>query len=80
METFLAGLDADQRRAVQHPFGPLFLVAGAGSGKTRVIVARIVRLLREGVPPRHILGITLEFQDPMKSSNSPSLSPPSGLS
>jgi len=58
METFLAGLDADQRRAVQHPFGPLLLVAGAGSGKTRVIVARIVRLLREDVPPQHILGIT----------------------
>ena len=58
METFLSGLDADQRRAVQHTSGPLLLVAGAGSGKTRVIVARIVRLLREGVPPHEILGIT----------------------
>src|SRR5512146_1160204 len=58
METLLSGLDADQRRAVQHTGGPLLLVAGAGSGKTRVIVARILRLLREGVPPRHIVGIT----------------------
>jgi DNA helicase-2/ATP-dependent DNA helicase PcrA len=58
MDTYLSGLDADQRRAVQHRAGPLLLVAGAGSGKTRVIVARIVRLLREGVPPREILGIT----------------------
>jgi DNA helicase-2/ATP-dependent DNA helicase PcrA len=51
-------LDVDQRRAVLHAAGPLLIVAGAGSGKTRVIVARIVRLLREGVPPRGILGIT----------------------
>ncbi|MFA6149421.1 MAG: UvrD-helicase domain-containing protein, partial [bacterium] len=51
-------LDADQRRAVLHDGGPLLLVAGAGSGKTRAIVARIVRLLRDGVPARSILGIT----------------------
>jgi DNA helicase-2/ATP-dependent DNA helicase PcrA len=51
-------LDPDQRRAVLHDGGPLLLVAGAGSGKTRAIVARILRLLRDGVPPRAILGIT----------------------
>ena len=51
-------LDPDQRRAVLHDGGPLLLVAGAGSGKTRAIVARIVRLLRDGVPARSILGIT----------------------
>jgi len=51
-------LDPDQRRAVLHDGGPLLLVAGAGSGKTRAIVARIVRLLRDGVPARNILGIT----------------------
>ena len=51
-------LDPDQRRAVLHEGGPLLLVAGAGSGKTRAIVARIVRLIRDGVPPRSILGIT----------------------
>ena len=51
-------LDPDQRRAVLHDGGPLLLVAGAGSGKTRAIVARIVRLLRDGVPPGSILGIT----------------------
>ena len=51
-------LDPDQRRAVLHNGGPLLLVAGAGSGKTRAIVARIVRLLRDGVPARSILGIT----------------------
>ncbi len=51
-------LDPDQRRAVLHDEGPLLLVAGAGSGKTRAIVARIVRLIRDGVPPHAILGIT----------------------
>ena len=51
-------LDPEQRRAVLHEGGPLLLVAGAGSGKTRAIVARILRLLRDGVPARRILGIT----------------------
>lgn len=54
----LDALDPAQRTAVLHPGGPLLLVAGAGSGKTRAIVARIVRLAREGVPPERMLGIT----------------------
>ncbi len=57
-EAHLEGLDADQRRAVLHAAGPLLLVAGAGSGKTRAIVARIVRLVRDGVPAKQIVGIT----------------------
>ena len=57
-EAHLNGLDADQRRAVLHAGGPLLLVAGAGSGKTRAIVARIVRLVRDGVPAARIVGIT----------------------
>lgn len=55
---FLSGLDPDQRRAVTHPSGPILLVAGAGSGKTRAIVSRIARLLHDGVPARSIVGIT----------------------
>lgn len=54
----LAGLDPDQREAVFHDGGPLLLVAGAGSGKTRAIVARIARLVRDGVAPERIVGIT----------------------
>lgn len=57
-DVHLVGLDPDQRKAVLHGSGPLLLVAGAGSGKTRAIVSRIVRLVREGVPPDRILGIT----------------------
>jgi DNA helicase II / ATP-dependent DNA helicase PcrA len=53
-----AGLDADQRKAVLHGSGPLLLVAGAGSGKTRAIVARIVHLVQSGAPPQRIVGIT----------------------
>ena len=57
-DPIFTSLDPDQRCAVLHDGGPLLLVAGAGSGKTRAIVARIVRLLRDGVPARNILGIT----------------------
>jgi len=57
-DPIFTSLDPDQRRAVLHDGGPLLLVAGAGSGKTRAIVARIVRLIRDGVPARSILGIT----------------------
>ena len=57
-DPIFTSLDAEQRRAVLHDGGPLLLVAGAGSGKTRAIVARIIRLIRDGVPARSILGIT----------------------
>ncbi|GAB4369320.1 MAG: UvrD-helicase domain-containing protein [Deltaproteobacteria bacterium] len=54
----MEGLDPEQRAAVGVDGGPVLLVAGAGSGKTRAIVARIARLLRDGVPPGRIVGIT----------------------
>jgi len=52
------GLNEAQKRAVEATDGPLLIVAGAGSGKTRVIAYRILNLIKKGVPPSEILAIT----------------------
>mgnify|MGYP006290458155 CR=1 FL=1 len=55
---WLAELNADQRRAVTHGEGPLLIVAGAGSGKTRTLACRAAYLISEGVDPERILLLT----------------------
>ncbi|HPY76371.1 MAG TPA: UvrD-helicase domain-containing protein, partial [Anaerohalosphaeraceae bacterium] len=58
INTILNGLTDSQRKAVLHRDGPLLVLAGPGSGKTRVITCRIAALIDSGVYPSQICAIT----------------------
>lgn len=57
-DTVTVGLNDAQKNAVDFTDGAALVVAGAGTGKTRVIVDRIIRLIHDGVPPESILALT----------------------
>lgn len=58
VDQLLADLTPEQTEAAIHVDGPLLIVAGAGSGKTRVITRRVAYLISQGIPPNSILAIT----------------------
>ena len=58
MDNYLELLNTEQKKAVKHTKGPLMVIAGAGSGKTRVLTYRIVHLLKQGISPFNILSLT----------------------
>lgn len=58
MERFLSELNEAQKGPVLHKDGPLMVIAGAGSGKTRVLTYRIAYLMKQGVDPFNILALT----------------------
>lgn len=54
----LKDLNPEQKKAVECVEGPMLIVAGAGSGKTRVLTSRIAYLIQQGIPPQEILALT----------------------
>ena len=58
MPRYLDELNEPQRQAVVHKDGPLMIIAGAGSGKTKVITTRIAHLMANGVDAFNILALT----------------------
>ena len=58
MNNYLENLNEEQRKPVLHTEGPLMVIAGAGSGKTRVLTYKIIHLLKKGISPFNILALT----------------------
>ena len=66
ISTIFEGLNVEQENAVRCTDGPVLIVAGAGSGKTRVLTCRIAHILETGCPPERILALTFTKKLPRK--------------
>ena len=76
----LASLTDEQRRAVEHGMGPLLIVAGAGTGKTHVLTARIVHLIEsKAAKPHEILAVTFTEKAAAQMQERVDLNTPLGL-
>lgn len=58
MNSFLDGLNPEQKKAVTQTHGPVMVIAGPGSGKTRVLTFRLAYLIQQGIKPYNILSLT----------------------
>ena len=54
----LADLNPSQREAVRQIHGPVLILAGAGTGKTRTVISRVSHMIDAGISPSHILAVT----------------------
>ena len=58
MQDYLSGLNDRQKEAVLHIDGPIMIIAGAGSGKTKVLTTRVIHLMSKGVDAFNIIALT----------------------
>ena len=58
VSNLLMDLNSQQLKAVRENDRPLLIIAGAGSGKTKVITPKVIKLIRSGVKPSTLLGLT----------------------
>ena len=73
MQEYLQGLNDSQREAVLHRDGPIMIVAGAGSGKTKVLTTRIAHLMATGVDSFQILALTFTNKAAAEMKKDPSV-------